>query len=172
MAVEAAETALLRRRTDPPAGDLLALEALMGLGLPAPAAGDCLGYLRELELPAGQVLIRAGDRSGDAWLVLAGVLDVTLPLAPAGAAADAPRTRLTTLTPGVLAGELALLSDQPRSADVVARTAARCLLIEATAMARLRVERPDLAYLMLKAVAMQVQQKLRLASTTIASLEA
>ena len=172
MAVEAAEAALLRHHAGLSAGSLTALEALTGLGIPAPAAGDCLGFLREIEIPAGQLLIRAGDRSGDAWLVLAGVLDVTLPLGSVGAAPDAPRSRLTTLTPGVLAGELALLSDQPRSADVVARTAARCVLIEAAAMARLRTERPDLAYLMLNAVALQVQQKLRLASTTIASLEA
>ncbi len=172
MAVEAAEAALLQRDQALPPAALTALEALAGLGIPAAAAVDLLGYLRELVFPAGRMVVRAGDPADDAWLVLAGILDVTLPQGPAGDRPAAPRTRLTTLTPGVLAGELALISNQPRSADVMARTEVRCLLIGADAMAKVRQERPDLAYLMLNAVAMQVQQKLRLASTTIASLEA
>jgi CRP-like cAMP-binding protein len=126
--------------------------------------------MERMSFPAGDLVIRAGENATDVWLLLSGLLDVTLPLS-GGPGGEVLRTRLATLTPGALAGEMALLSGQPRSADVLARTAVDCLRFEVATMDRLRQEAPDLAYHLLAGISLQVQQNLRQANMTIGSLE-
>ena len=57
---------------------------------------------------------------------------------------DGRRTRLSTITPGMAFGELALVDRSPRTADVRADTAVECLVLSATALERLGEEQPDI----------------------------
>jgi CRP/FNR family cyclic AMP-dependent transcriptional regulator len=83
------------------------------------AAGLDPSILPELGLsartvPAGTTLIRAGTRGSEAFLVAEGRLRVSLDIPGAGEEA------LAILGPGEIVGEMALVDDAPRSADVVA----------------------------------------------------
>jgi CRP-like cAMP-binding protein/anti-anti-sigma regulatory factor len=166
-AVEVAEVRLLQDQDAPPQQALSPEEGLRSLRIPDAIIPGLLAHMERMSFPAGDLVIRAGDNATDVWLLLSGLLDVTLPLA----GANKLRTRLATLTPGALAGEMALLSGQPRSADVLARTDVDCLRFEVATMERLRQEAPDLAYHLLAGISLQVQQNLRQANMTIGSLE-
>jgi SulP family sulfate permease len=166
-AVEVAEVRLLAELGGPPQQALSPADGLRALRIPEAVIPGLLAHMERVSFPAGDLVIRAGESASDVWLLLSGLLDVTLPLAgPAQL-----RTRLATLTPGALAGEMALLSGQPRSADVLARTAVDCLRFEVATMERLRREAPELAYHLLAGISLQVQQNLRQANITIGSLE-
>jgi SulP family sulfate permease len=158
---------LLAELGGPPQQALSPADGLRALRIPEAVIPGLLAHMDRVSVPAGDLVIRAGESASDVWLLLSGLLDVTLPLAgPAQL-----RTRLATLTPGALAGEMALLSGQPRSADVLARTAVDCLRFEVATMERLRREAPELAYHLLAGISLQVQQNLRQANITIGSLE-
>ena len=169
-AVEVAEMRLLQDQDAPPQQALSPEEGLRSLRIPEAVIPGLLGHMERMSFPAGDLVIRAGENASDVWLLLSGLLDVTLPLS-GGPGAAPLRTRLATLTPGALAGEMALLSGQPRSADVLARTAVDCLRFEVATMERLRREAPELAYHLLAGISLQVQQNLRQANMTIGSLE-
>ena len=66
---------------------------------------------------------------------------------------------------------MALLSNAPRSADLVARGAVRCLRLDPDGLAALRIDAPDSAWFLLKAIALQIELNLRLANAAIASYE-
>jgi CRP-like cAMP-binding protein len=61
--------------------------------------------------PAGLVLIRQGDRSDSAWLIVSGELEVLLD-------GDGCQRRLAVVGPGSLVGEMALIDDGVRTATV------------------------------------------------------
>ena len=64
---------------------------------------------------AGEVVISEGDAGADAFIVIAGRLDVT------AASADGTTRTVNHLGPGDVVGEMALLTDERRSATVRAR---------------------------------------------------
>ncbi len=167
-AIEAAEVALLRELGAAEAKALSPEDGLRALRIPEDAIAPLLARMDRVGFAAGDLVVRAGDQAGDVWLLLSGLLDVTLPLAGGDARL---RTRLATLAAGSLVGEMALVSGQPRSADVVARTAVQCLRFEVATMELLRQEQPELAYHLLAGVCLQVQQNLRQANMTISGLE-
>lgn len=78
---------------------------------------------------AGHVLMRQGDVSKDVIVVLTGELSVLL-------ASDGTAKRVATITAGEVCGERAVVSGAPRSATVVAATAARVLRIPAAVFER------------------------------------
>ncbi|MSP00317.1 MAG: cyclic nucleotide-binding domain-containing protein [Acetobacteraceae bacterium] len=166
-ALEAVETALLTASGTAAQENLTPEAALRGLGLPEDAVSALLPHLTEVRFEIGDLVIRAGEEARSGYLLLSGRLDVTIPLTSTAAL----RTRLTTITAGTLVGEMALLSGAPRSADVVARTAAVCLRFDAETVAVLRRDRPEVAYHLLTCIALQIDRNLRLANMTIASLE-
>jgi len=69
-------------------------------------------HLSEVRLPAGTVLFQRGEPGDRFYVIQAGTLEVRLGLGPT----DIPLRRLG---PGDFVGELALLTGEPRSADVV-----------------------------------------------------
>ena len=76
----------------------------------------------------GDVVFQAGDAADAMYFVLAGSVSVRVPLA------SGRSRRLSTLGAGVAFGEMAILDNQPRSADIVADGHG--------ALARLSVGRP------------------------------
>jgi EmrB/QacA subfamily drug resistance transporter len=78
--------------------------------LPPAVRDEILAMGEMVRLPAGEVLFHAGDPGDALFLVQSGRLEVRH---PGGAAPD--------LTAGAVVGELALLTDAPRAATIVAR---------------------------------------------------
>jgi CRP/FNR family transcriptional regulator, cyclic AMP receptor protein len=67
---------------------------------------------------AGQQLVKQGEKGIGFYLILSGTVEVS-----------SGGKSLATLGPGQFFGEMALLDDQPRTADVVGTTAGHCLVV-------------------------------------------
>ena len=87
--------------------------------LPEPVLEGLTGSLVRLELPAGEQILRRGDAGDRFYLVEAGEVAVQ--------PADGPAR---TLGPGESFGEIALLRDVPRTADVTTQTNVTLLALE------------------------------------------
>jgi glutaminase len=83
-----------------------------------------VGHLQEIVRPvffeAGETLFHAGDDASSLFFLVDGEVDIVLRTASGHA------RRLATLTPGTSFGEVAMLNERRRSADVVAASAAKC----------------------------------------------
>jgi glutaminase len=89
-------------------------DLLDGLGDAELAAIELAMTVRNVE--AGTMLIREGEAADEMFFLLAGRISVVLPL---DVRAGGRSRRLATLGPGVAFGEMALLDEARRSADVV-----------------------------------------------------
>lgn len=93
------------------------------------------------KLPAGQVLFREGDVGVDLYVLLDGIIDITV----AGTIVEAAGA-------GALVGEMALVDDQRRSATVITRTPCRVFVLSKADFDNLVHERPSFARYVLKIV--------------------
>jgi CRP-like cAMP-binding protein len=97
----------------------------------------------EIEVPAGQVLVHAGDKGSGMFVIEDGT-----------AVVEARGVGEIEIGPGEFVGELALLvPDSVRSARVRAKTDVRCLAIFAEDFRELLEEEPRIALAMLPVVA-------------------
>jgi CRP-like cAMP-binding protein len=98
------------------------LELLHSIGLFARLGGrdlERLGQLAdEVDVPAGKVLMRQGETGREAFVVVAGHLAV-----------ERGGERIAERGPGEVVGEMALLSEGPRTATVTATEASRLFVI-------------------------------------------
>jgi hypothetical protein len=102
------------------AGELAALERL----------------LQPLHHAPGDVILRADQGPGGRlYFLVSGKVSVNLPQGD-----GAPRMRLSLLWPGSAFGEVAMLDQETRSADVVADTEVRCLALDLADLGRLPPE--------------------------------
>lgn len=91
-------------------------QALLKNGFPQPDLDqiqDRLATFKLRKVKAGEVLIKEGDKAGDAYITHAGRLGVFKH-------ADSGETRIAELGPGVVVGEMALLTGYARTATVKA----------------------------------------------------
>jgi SulP family sulfate permease len=96
-------------------------------------------HLERVSVPEGTVLIHRDDPPGDIYVLESGRLGVeTVTL-------EGTRLRLRTLRPGVVVGEIALYTSDPRTADVVAEAPSVVLRISRESIERLEAEEPELA---------------------------
>lgn len=97
----------------------VAASLLRGVSLLADFDDEEIGQLAQAmvrrELRAGSCAVRQGDSGKSLFLVAEGVLDVV------HRREDGTRMTLARMRPGDMFGEMSLLTEQPRSADVVAR---------------------------------------------------
>lgn len=88
---------------------------------------------------AGERIVIQGDAGDTCYFIRNGSVDVVLK-------DDAGGERfITTLRPGDFFGEMSLLAGEPRSATVIAREDASCLVIASTAFKDIFIENPGLA---------------------------
>ena len=87
----------------------------------------------ELDLKAGKVLIREGERGSEFFVIVSGEVQVRR-----------KGRKIATLGPGDFVGEMALLSKAPRNATVTAATAVDVLVITDRAFVGLLDKTPDL----------------------------
>lgn len=124
------------------------------LDLLAPALGT-------LELPAGTVIVRAGDPAGEVYLVTEGTLSIFAPGA---------ERRLGTLSAGMTFGELGYLERGPRTADVRADTDVVCTTLPYDVLDDLAVTDPRLHGKLLYGFARVVVSSLKTANAEVAHL--
>ncbi|MGE4558468.1 MAG: cyclic nucleotide-binding domain-containing protein [Desulfovibrionaceae bacterium] len=84
-----------------------------------------------LEYPAGARIVRSGEQDTSLFVILAGTVSV-----------QRDGSVLAELEPGGFFGEMALLTGDPRRADVVAKTGAACLVVDREAFKMLLESNP------------------------------
>jgi SulP family sulfate permease len=98
-----------------------------------------LVYLERMELPDGTVLIRQGESPDDVFVLESGRLRVET------VTERGTRMRLRTLRPGVVVGEIAMYSGDPRTADVVTEGPSVVLRLSKGSIERMEADDPELA---------------------------
>ena len=111
---------------------------------------DVASLADELDLPEGRPLIRQGERGREFFVLLEGEAEVTRDGTP-----------MATMTAGDFFGEIALVSDAPRTATVTATTPVRVLVVTDRAFRSLLERSPQIQLKVLRALAE------RLAPTTL-----
>jgi voltage-gated potassium channel len=99
----------------------------------------------EFEAPAGWVLVEVGQPGSGMFVLEEGTVEV-----------QTPDGREWELGPGDFFGELALLTDHPRSARVRAKTPVRSLAISRIDFSKLLTEEPEIAVAMLPKLAQRI----------------
>ena len=105
------------------------------------AMADLAGCMTPFEAPARQVLVEIGQPGSGLFVIQDGEVQVEL------------SGRVVTRGPGDFFGEIALLTDRPRTARVRASTAVRGWALARKDFARLLEEHPTIAVRMLPALA-------------------
>lgn len=100
----------------------------------------------EVDVPAGRVLTREGERGHEFFVIEEGT-----------ATAHLPGGGTVSIGPGECIGELALLREAPRSATVEADTDMRLVVLDARQFASLMDEVPSVARSVLAAVGERLQ---------------
>jgi CRP/FNR family transcriptional regulator, cyclic AMP receptor protein len=96
----------------------------------------------ELDLPAGRELIREGQRGREFFVLLEGEADVTQ-----------DGKKIAPMKGGAFFGEIALVSDAPRTATVTATTPVRVLVVTDRSFKTLLEHAPSIQLKVLRALA-------------------
>jgi CRP-like cAMP-binding protein len=95
----------------------------------------------QVDLPEGKVLMRMGDRGREFFVLLDGKAEVVA------------KDRTRTLSDGDFFGEIALVSDQPRTATVTTKTPVKALVITDRGFRDLLRKQPQIQLKVLQALA-------------------
>ncbi|MDN3921833.1 SulP family inorganic anion transporter [Roseateles violae] len=156
-ALQWAEDDLLRRErfeAAPQPARLSLAQTQLGQGLDAEELDWLAGRMQGRQHAPGERIFAAGDAGDALYVSIEGEIAVLLP------AAGGAARRLALLAPGVILGELALLSGEPRSTEARAETALWLMRLERAAFEALRHERPALADKLLRNMSLQLSARL------------
>jgi glutaminase len=120
--------------------------------------------IREGSAKEGELIVREGDVADGVYFLMEGVVSVTIE------GAEGRPIRVSTLSPAMTFGEMALLDEQRRSASVRADNCVRYLLLTVAVFRRLQSDHPDIAIKLLGNLARGLSDKLRRANEEIAVL--
>jgi CRP/FNR family cyclic AMP-dependent transcriptional regulator len=96
----------------------------------------------EVDLPEGRVLTREGERGREFFVLIDGQVEVRR-----------NGRKVGTMGPGEFVGELALISDRPRTATVTATKPLRVLVVKDTDFRSVLLRTPNIALKVLEAAA-------------------
>ena len=117
-------------------------------GLPAEALEALVAHLALVPLEAGIALFKEGDPGDALYVIVEGEVSVQ--------AEGPPRVEMARLGPGSFIGEVALMTDQPRSATVTATEPSELLRIDRHTLSRVLADHGDV----LRAVLRFVRERL------------
>ena len=117
------------------------------------------------EFSAGSRIIRQGDPSDSVFLLVRGHVSVTVELAN-----GANAYRIATLDAGVSFGELSLVDEAPRTANVDADSDVVCYRLDANAIASITCTRPHVRLTLTENIARDLALRLARANTEITAL--
>lgn len=121
--------------------------------------------MREISYKRDSILFSEGDRGVDLFVLVKGSVRIELTRA-------ARSIRLSTIAPGVVFGEMALLDERPRSATARAETDVIVKALSREAVAHLAKEAPGAAAILMHNLAREIASRLRLTNSIVAgSLE-
>ena len=121
--------------------------------------------LSELRYAAGEAIIREGDVADSLYLLAAGRVSICLNIKN-----GARRQRLSTLTPGLAFGDLALLDGGTRSADVIADEPTVCYVLATAKLDALARSHPEIQSKLIFNIGRELSARLRRADAEIRSL--
>jgi cAMP-dependent protein kinase regulator len=138
--LQKAEKALRRfiKEKDPVAADTTLPRLPLYSALEPAVLELLLGAQKLRELKAGETVVEQGEEGKEAYVVARGVLNVVRDN-------DAGNTLLAVLGPGAIFGEMALVSQSPRGASVVAVEPSQLFVMEREDLERLAGQEPALA---------------------------
>ncbi len=113
-------------------------------GLPSAALEALVEHLSIVQLEAGDVLFREGDDGDALFVIVEGEVSVQ--------AEGPPRVEMARMGPGAFLGEVALMTDQPRSVTVTAATHAELLCIDRHTLSRVLGQHGDVLRAVLRFV--------------------
>jgi len=113
-------------------------------GMPSDALQALVANLQLVSLERGEVLFRAGDPSDALYVIAEGELSVQ--------GEGPPAVELSRLGPGAFLGEVALMTDQPRTATVICAHAAELLRIDRHTLSRVLADHGDVLRAVLRFV--------------------
>ena len=125
---------------------------------------ELLRIARPTEFAKGDVVCRQGDPGDCMYAIQAGEVSILI------RGPDGQAVPVATLGPGDLLGEMTLVDDQPRSADVVAAGAVRAFRLDRASFEGLRAALNPVAFKVLKRIALTVCGHLRHVNTTVSKL--
>ena len=112
--------------------------------------------VKEVQYASGDKIIREGDTADSLYLLAAGRVSICLSIKN-----SARRQRLSTISPGLAFGELALLDRDTRSADVIADEPARCFVLPIAELQALGRRHPEIATKLVFNIARELCGRLR-----------
>ena len=131
----------------PAVSALLSTKPASFASLTAETFSNLILAMRLREFEAGALLIRQGDPAEYLLYILSGLAFARLSDAPAD------RSPLGEFGPGDVVGEMSLLTNEPRTADVVARTHVRALELSSEAFHTLAQRHPELQVVLTDVIA-------------------
>ena len=121
--------------------------------------------VKEICFMAGDTIIQEGYAGDALYLLSAGQVSICLTIKN-----DGRRERLSTISPGLAFGEMALLDGGTRSADVIADEPTRCYVIPIAALRALAIDYPEIERKLIFNIARELSMRLRRADAEIRSL--
>ena len=128
----------LSRRESDPVVEMLGKTPIWS-GLSKEDLNSIVKVSHERRYDAGKVIVRKGESGVGFYLILDGSVEV-----------KSGESTLSTLGPGQFFGEMSVLDDQPRSADVISVSTSRCLVLTAWSFKTLISNHPRIAVHMLR----------------------
>ena len=151
-------------RDDGGVSDLSDLDFTHGL---SPDQLDVLrSYLDSREFAAGTVIFEEGSIGAELFILSTGQVSARTTLE------HGRRMRLTTFSPGVVFGEMALLDGSTRSATAIADSDAQCMALTADSYRRLSDEHAEIALVLTRNLGHLMAERLRLTNGQLRALEA
>jgi glutaminase len=139
------------------------MEILAGFSHPEIALIESV--LKEMRYSAGQIIITEGDVADSLYFLAAGRVSISLNIKN-----GSRRQRLSTLTPGLAFGELALLDGDTRSADVIADEPTFCYVLPTVKLRALATSHPEIQSKLIFNIGRELSARLRHADAEIRSL--
>jgi glutaminase len=121
--------------------------------------------VKEVRYFPGQTIIREGEVADSLYLLAAGRVSIYLNIKN-----GARRQRLSTITPGLVFGELALLDGGTRSADVIADEPTLCYVLPTAELQLLASSHPEIQNKLVFNIGRELSARLRRADAEIRSL--